>query len=214
MLTGFVGSFLCRGVPGGIRRCRVSRTPQLGGLAWDFTTCGVSPSSAARRDSCRTPRPIARVSQFPRGCASDVRRKRGGDAGAVGCCGRGWHSTLLPCLVRRSLRAVPWSDLRGHGSHAEKFSWGQQACRRDLAHPDEKVLSLVVLRLFFPYGPGQTGRLIPEIIRRVTSGSPVEVDLDGEGLQISPTHVEDVCDAIVAAIETPWNGTINVARPR
>lgn len=82
-----------------------------------------------------------------------------------------------------------------------------------IARPYGALLSLAVLRLFFPYGPGQTGRLIPEIVRRVTNGLPIDVGPDGEGLRLSPTHVEDVCEAIVACIEAPWTGTINVAAP-
>lgn len=82
-----------------------------------------------------------------------------------------------------------------------------------VARPYAGLMSLSILRLFFPYGPGQSGRLVPEIIRRVRNGVPIDVSTDGEGLRLTPTHVDDVCDAIVTAIEGSWVGTINVAAP-
>jgi UDP-glucose 4-epimerase len=83
-----------------------------------------------------------------------------------------------------------------------------------LARPYQRHLALSVLRLFFPYGPGQTKRLIPDIIGRVRTGRPVELSSDGEGLRIVPTYVDDIVDVVVAAVAEGWTGTMNVASPR
>src|SRR5439155_2757777 len=69
-----------------------------------------------------------------------------------------------------------------------------------------------ILRVFFPYGPGQTGRLVPDLIERVRRGTHV-VLTNGEGMQMSPTFVDDVADVFVAALEEGWTGLFDVAAP-
>jgi nucleoside-diphosphate-sugar epimerase len=83
-----------------------------------------------------------------------------------------------------------------------------------LAHPYERHLTLSVLRLFIPYGPGQRNRLIPDIIERVRDGRPVQLSSDGDGLRLSPTYVEDIAEVIVAALTEGWSGVTNVASPQ
>ena len=82
-----------------------------------------------------------------------------------------------------------------------------------LAGPYASLFSLTVLRLFQPYGPGQTERLLPDIIRRVKTGEPVWVGNDGNGNVVSPTFVSDVADVIVRSQEQNWCSTYNVAAP-
>lgn len=82
-----------------------------------------------------------------------------------------------------------------------------------LARPYAKSLSLSVLRLFFPYGPGQADRLIPNLIRCVRTGSPIHVSMDGEGLRLTPTFVDDIVRVISSAVAEGWVGTFNVASP-
>ena len=54
------------------------------------------------------------------------------------------------------------------------------------------MFNLSVLRLFFPYGPGQRDRLIPDLIRRVRTRQAVHLGEDGEGLQFAPIFIDDV----------------------
>jgi nucleoside-diphosphate-sugar epimerase len=82
-----------------------------------------------------------------------------------------------------------------------------------LARPYEGLFDLTILRLFQPYGPGQTGRLIPDLIRRVREGVPITVAQDGEGMRISPTYVDDVNAVVLDALTQGWRGTFNVASP-
>jgi nucleoside-diphosphate-sugar epimerase len=82
-----------------------------------------------------------------------------------------------------------------------------------IARPFSGVLALSVLRLFFPYGPGQHDRLIPELIRRVRSGAAIHVAANGEGIRLPPIFVDDVVKVIVASVASSWTETLNVAGP-
>jgi UDP-glucose 4-epimerase len=82
-----------------------------------------------------------------------------------------------------------------------------------IALPFAGLFKLGVLRLFFPYGPGQRDRLIPDLIQRVRSGEAIQLTADGNGMRFAPTFVEDVADVCLASIDSSWTGTVNVATP-
>ena len=82
-----------------------------------------------------------------------------------------------------------------------------------IARPFSGLFKLSILRLFFPYGPGQRDRLIPDLIRRVRCGEAIQVTANGEGMRLVPTFVEDIADVFLASVESSWTGTVNVATP-
>ena len=82
-----------------------------------------------------------------------------------------------------------------------------------VARPYGAMLGLCVLRLFAPYGRGQRDRLVPDIAQRVRDGRAVELASDGQGLWLTPTHVDDVAEVVTTAVEEEWTGTVNVAAP-
>jgi nucleoside-diphosphate-sugar epimerase len=82
-----------------------------------------------------------------------------------------------------------------------------------IAWPFSGLFKLNILRLFFPYGPGQRDRLIPDLIRRIRNGEAVQVTANGEGMRLVPTFVEDIADVFLASVESSWTGTVNVATP-
>lgn len=82
-----------------------------------------------------------------------------------------------------------------------------------LARPYGALFPIAVLRLFFPYGPGQKNRLIPDLISRVRAGKPVVLASDGEGLRLVPTYVDDIAKVITCALNDGWSGIFNVAAP-
>ena len=82
-----------------------------------------------------------------------------------------------------------------------------------LARPYAALFNLSILRLFFPYGPGQKNRLIPELVRRVRNGVPIQLASDGEGLRLVPTFVDDIAEVIATALSEGWTSTINVSSP-
>src|SRR5579871_6002537 len=61
-----------------------------------------------------------------------------------------------------------------------------------IATPFSACFAMNTLRLFFPYGPGQRHRLIPELIRRVSNCEAVEVTDNGEGIRLTPTFIGDI----------------------
>jgi nucleoside-diphosphate-sugar epimerase len=83
-----------------------------------------------------------------------------------------------------------------------------------LARPYSTLFGVAVLRLFFPYGPGQEDRLIPNLLGRLRSGQAIELSSDGEGLRLVPTFVDDISVVVACALAEEWHGTINVATPR
>lgn len=70
-----------------------------------------------------------------------------------------------------------------------------------------------ILRLFFPYGPHQRQRLIPDLAGRVSREETIQLGADGQGLAITPIYVDDVCRIIQSSLDEGWQGTINVASP-
>lgn len=67
-----------------------------------------------------------------------------------------------------------------------------------------------VFRLVAPYGPGQTGRMIPGVIGRVRDGRPVTLNGGGRP-RMNPIYVEDAVRAAVLALELEGNHVVNVA---
>jgi nucleoside-diphosphate-sugar epimerase len=81
-----------------------------------------------------------------------------------------------------------------------------------LTRPYESAMAISRLRLFFPYGPGQTQRMVPGLIERVRTGNAVS--LAGEnGLEFSPLFASDIADIVAKAAIEGWTGTFNVAGP-
>lgn len=75
------------------------------------------------------------------------------------------------------------------------------------------IMKVSALRLFFPYGPGQTARVIPRLIEAIRDGNPVTLAGSKDGIKLTPTYVDDVADVFVAALEEEWEGAVNVASP-
>jgi nucleoside-diphosphate-sugar epimerase len=93
------------------------------------------------------------------------------------------------------------------------FYAASKAAAELLLRPYQGRLAASALRLFFPYGPGQSGRLFSELATRIREGRPVHLPPGGDGLVLAPTYVGDVADAIGAAVEEGWTGPLNVAAP-
>ena len=75
------------------------------------------------------------------------------------------------------------------------------------------AVPITVLRLFIPYGRFQDdGMLMPQLVRKVSSGEPVILDRDG-GLLINPVAVDDVCETIERCLDRDESLTLNVGGP-
>ncbi len=79
-----------------------------------------------------------------------------------------------------------------------------------LCKPYEKLISICIFRLFFPFGEGQKDKLIPNLIDSIGTGR--EITLHGEeGMLLCPTYVKDITDICDEAITKRWNGIYNLA---
>lgn len=74
-------------------------------------------------------------------------------------------------------------------------------------------MTLVNLRFFFLYGPGQKpDRLVPRLVESVRAGRPVTLG-GRDGMRLNPVHAGDAAAAVVAALRLEGTATINVAGP-
>jgi nucleoside-diphosphate-sugar epimerase len=75
------------------------------------------------------------------------------------------------------------------------------------------TMQVIVLRLFVPYGEFQDpGMLMPQIVRKVSSGEPVILDRD-DGLLVNPVAVDDVVETIARCLALDTSVTMDVAGP-
>ena len=72
-------------------------------------------------------------------------------------------------------------------------------------------LSTAVLRFFYLYGPGQPAHLlVPRLYGRIKGGEPVTLGRGG-GPALSFTYIDDAVEAVVGALESDDQLTLNVA---
>lgn len=93
------------------------------------------------------------------------------------------------------------------------FLGASKAAAEIVARPFGTLMDVSILRLFTPYGPGQVGRMVPDLIGRIRDGRAVTLAGGEGGLRFAPTYVDDVCDTIAASLAEGWTGVLNVATP-
>jgi nucleoside-diphosphate-sugar epimerase len=119
------------------------------------------------------------------------------------------------CLISSGTVYEPYRHELGEDAPLEPTSYlgATKLAAEILARPYGTIFPLSILRLFFPYGPGQQNRLVPELIDRLRNGRPIQLAPDGEGLRLVPTFVDDIVGVIACALSEGWSGTLNVATP-
>lgn len=93
---------------------------------------------------------------------------------------------------------------------ATLYGAAKDATRRALEAASGPLgISLAWGRVFWLYGPGEArGRLVADVARALAAGEPCETS---EGLQQRDVlHVDDVADAFVTALASPWRGAFNI----
>jgi UDP-glucose 4-epimerase len=119
------------------------------------------------------------------------------------------------CLISSGTVYEPYEGVIGEDAPVAptRYLGASKLAAETLARPYADLFDVSILRLFFPYGPGQTERLVPDVIERVRNGRPVHLALDGEGLRLVPTFVDDIAAVIETALAVRWRGVFNVASP-
>jgi nucleoside-diphosphate-sugar epimerase len=138
-----------------------------------------------------------------------------------------WSLQLLHAFVRNGGRRLlvlgtcaeyDWSSVAGPLSEsasplapATLYGAAKDALRRVAqAYAEQEGVELAWGRLFFPFGRREgPGRLIPSVIRSLLAGQAIAT---GSGEQVRDfIHVEDVAGAVVALLESPSVGAVNIA---
>jgi nucleoside-diphosphate-sugar epimerase len=93
-----------------------------------------------------------------------------------------------------------------------------KACGEMLLAAYADHLDLKIVRPFFPYGPGQSRRMLfPRLVRRVLEGRPITLEpsrtepSETGGLRFSPIFVEDAVECLARLLELPGSATVNLA---
>lgn len=95
----------------------------------------------------------------------------------------------------------------------ESFYQATKLAGEVLASRYGEFFSVVCLRIFFAYGPGQArDRFIPDLVSRIVNGKAVQLH-GPEGFKANPVHVEDVSRAFRHALALEGSHVINVAGP-
>ena len=103
---------------------------------------------------------------------------------------------------------VPVAPRAGMGYYS-----ATRLCAEMLAEQYAAQMSVVVLRFFFVYGPGQAAHmLVPRLVESVRSGTPITL-AGSNGIRINPTYVDDAAAAVARAMQLQGRYTINVAGP-
>ena len=88
-----------------------------------------------------------------------------------------------------------------------------------VAEPYAEQFELLTIRPFALFGPGQRGRLVPNLVRAVAAGREVRLapahpgEERPQGFTVSLCRVEEVADIVVRLLDEPVTGALNVAGP-
>ncbi len=115
-------------------------------------------------------------------------------------------------IYRPSFEAHRESDpLRRDGGYALSKLHGEEALQQF-----QGDLAVSCARFFGVYGPGQSGKLIPNLVGAIRAGRPVQLQahpsrVDDGGVRLSLTHVDDAIGGLMRLLDRPRPGPINIA---
>ena len=95
-------------------------------------------------------------------------------------------------------------------THPESFYAVTKRASELLTFSYREYLQPCVLRLFQPFGPGQSNRLIPKLADRIRLGESVKLNKDGRP-HVTPFYIADVVSAFLRAVDGSLAGTVNLA---
>ncbi len=95
-------------------------------------------------------------------------------------------------------------------THPESFYAVTKRASELLTFSYREYLQPCVLRLFQPFGPGQSNRLIPKLADRIRLGESVKLNKDGRP-HVTPFYIADVVSAFLRAVDGSFAGTVNLA---
>ncbi|MFC5354316.1 NAD-dependent epimerase/dehydratase family protein [Azospirillum himalayense] len=116
-------------------------------------------------------------------------------------------------LYAPSPTAIDESSPLGIGDDPLAFYLTSKRISELLAERYAAAMTVVVLRFFFVYGPGQRPpMLLPRLIASVAEGRPLTLQ-GKDGIRLNPLHVDDAARAIARCCALETGATINLAGP-
>lgn len=70
-------------------------------------------------------------------------------------------------------------------------------------------ISIIIVRLFFPYGNGQQDRLFSNLVNSITDGKEITLNKNGQPI-INPIHINDVVSIIRELVKINCEGIYNL----
>jgi nucleoside-diphosphate-sugar epimerase len=99
------------------------------------------------------------------------------------------------------------------GSGPLGFYLASKHCAELLTENYASEFTVVILRFFFVYGPGQRrSMLIPRLVQSIAEGRPVLLQ-GKDGLRLNPVHAQDAAMAVKRALALQRSHKINVGGP-
>jgi nucleoside-diphosphate-sugar epimerase len=182
-------------------------------VLWDLASPAIPQDLPARIDAVAHLAQARNYRNFPGDAAEMFRVNVAGTAALLEYAHRARASVF--CLISSGTVYEPYSCEIDEGAAVAptRYLGASKLAAEVLARPYADLFAVSILRLFFPYGPRQRERLVPDLIERIRDGLPIQLASDREGLRLVPTFVDDIVDVIIAALTQNWHGTFNVAGP-
>jgi len=215
--TGFVGRALMRRLAAaGHEAVPVTRGPaeEPGAVRWDLGTEPAPASLPERIDAIVHAAQARNYRAFPGDAAEMFAVNATSTAALLDYAARAGASRF--CLLSTGTVYEPFDQGLDENAKLAPASMlgATKLAAETLTRPYGALFPVSILRIFTPYGPGQTARLIPNLIDRVRDGVAVQLSADGQGMRLAPIYVDDLCAMIVAGLDARWGGVFNVAAPQ
>jgi nucleoside-diphosphate-sugar epimerase len=206
--TGFVGGNLVHSLRGGNRIIEVNRADvrrSTDSFAWNFrdalpaglpTKADIVIHSAA--DTSESPHDGCTTNVAATSALLEYAREAGAGTFVYLSTGSVYGASAIPHQERQPI-----------------FPRGVYACTKAagefVVQSYQHYLRTLILRLYFPFGPGQRKeRLIPRLIHRVSHGEPIPLTGSG-GPVVSPLYVDDLTYWVRLLLDGDATGTFNLA---